>query len=523
MAQPTMTQSPARRLCHLVVIALTFLIVLAACGREAPEPNAARIASAPGTATPIVSGRAAPASTPAPPAATIVLADGSFLNFRGGISKKIDHTPLKDVEVIRVLVNYTRTTFFVSQNQPRGFEYEYMREFERFLNQRLQRTRNPIRFEFVVTDFDRVLPDLIEGRGDIAAAHLTITPSREEKIDFSLPYLTEIDEVVVTNRNAPPLASLDALAGKRVLVVRGSSYTEHLRHLAEEQKQAGRVPVQIVEAEASFESEDILEMVNAGIVDYTVVDSHGARLWAEVLPNIVVLDNVVVNRKGSIAWATRPESHELREALDEFVRQNGARGDLNRTLFQRYFRDTRWIRNPALPPNLRRQASMIDHVKRQSAASGLDWRLVMAHAAAQSGFDQTHRGPDGAIGIMQVTPSMAAAVGVSGIEKPEQNIRAGVRYLAKMRDDFAREGAADKDASLDLALAAYRVGPDQVRTLQKYAAELGLDPNLWERNVELVSDLTLGEEPARQVKEVHQYHSAYRLNGVKPPQKPVRP
>jgi membrane-bound lytic murein transglycosylase MltF len=256
-------------------------------------------------------------------------------------------------------------------------------------------------------------------------------------------------------------------------------------------------------------------MVNAAIVDCTVVDSHRARFWARVLPDIAIQEHLVVNAGGNIAWATRPESRELRAALDAFVEQDGARSAMNRMLFDRYFRDTRWIRNPAGAPMQRRQATIIDAVKRYSKAEKLDWRLVLAHAAVESDFEHARRGPNGAVGVMQVTPEMAASVGVTDIQKADRNIEAGVRYLAKLRDDYARENGADERDSVDLALAAYRIGPDQTRTLQNYARQLGLDPAKWEKNVALVADLTLGTAPAREVDEVHMYREAYRLNETK--------
>jgi membrane-bound lytic murein transglycosylase MltF len=100
---------------------------------------------------------------------------------------------------------------------------------------------------------------------------------------------------------------------------------------------------------------------------------------------------------------------------------------------------------------------------------------------------------------------------VTDIDKPDRNIEAGVHYLAKLRDQYARETGADDRASVDLALAAYRVGPEQLRTLQTYARELGLDPAKWEKNVALVADLTMGDKLARQVDEVRLYCEAYRL------------
>jgi membrane-bound lytic murein transglycosylase MltF len=425
-------------------IAFALVSVIAGCNKNPSPPPTATVDAGSGASS--SAGTAMEEAPAGPSREPVLLADGSFLRFRSVVDRSIDRIPLEKVDTLRVLVNYNRTDFFVSEGEPRGFEYEYLHEFQRFLNQRLRRNDHPIRFEFVVTYLERTLSDLIEGRGDIAAANLTITPARRQKADFSRPYLVDVDEVVVTNRNVAAPASLAALEGKRVLVPAGSSYAEHLGRLAEAQRQAGRPPITVIAAESGIESEDILEMVNAGIVDYTIVDSHRAHLWAQVLPDIAVHEKVVANTGGSIAWAVRPESHELLLALDAFIRQDGARSAMNRMLLDRYFRDTRWIVNPAAQPMRRRQAAVIGAIKKYSAAAGLDWRVVLAHAAAESGLDPARSGPNGAIGVMQVTPEMAAAVGVTDIDEPERNIEAGVRYLATLRDQYAREAGADERA-----------------------------------------------------------------------------
>lgn len=502
------TSSRPRIRCLLIGIACASLWLVAGCNKDTSAPSAA-----PGVESGASSAASTIGDTPSDPTpGAVLLADGSYLRFRSVVDRRVDRLPLEKIDTLRVLVNYNRTDFFVNEGEPRGFEYEYLREFQRFLNQRLRRNDDPIRLEFVVTELERTLSDLVEGRADIAAANLTITPQRRRQADFSSPYLTDVDELVVTHRGVPAPHSLSALSGKRVLVPAGSSYVEHLDGLARAQKEAGKTPVEVVAAESGLESEDILELVNAGVVDYTVVDAHRARLWAQVMPDIAVQDKVVLNPGGNIAWAVRPESRALLAALDAFVGEDGARSAMNRMLFDRYFRDTRWIVNPGARQLRRRQATVIEAIKKYSAADGLDWRVVLAHALAESRLDPSRRGPNGAVGVMQVTPEMAARVGVTDIERLDRNIEAGVRYLARLRDQYAQETGADGHASLDLALAAYRVGPERVRALQHYARELGLDPAKWEKNVALVADLTLGDRPAREVNEVHLYLEAYRLD-----------
>ncbi len=65
-----------------------------------------------------------------------------------------------------------------------------------------------------------------------------------------------------------------------------SAYHESLVALNARLTAAGKQPVEIVAAEENLEDEDILEMVNAGLVDATVVDSYVANFWKEIFPNI---------------------------------------------------------------------------------------------------------------------------------------------------------------------------------------------------------------------------------------------
>ena len=73
----------------------------------------------------------------------------------------------------------------------------------------------------------------------------------------------------------------------------------------------GLAPPVIRTADEILEAEDLLEMVNGGIIDMTVMDDYKARFWAGVFPGIVVREDLVINEGGSIAWATRKESPQL--------------------------------------------------------------------------------------------------------------------------------------------------------------------------------------------------------------------
>ncbi len=126
--------------------------------------------------------------------------------------------------MVRVLVSYSRTDFFVDAGRPRGFECELFLEYEKFLNQGVSRRDFQMNVVFVPVPFDQLIPSSVQGKGDIAAAGLTVTPERQKLVAFTDPYFTGVDEIVVTAKNTKPIKTLRDLAGRKVHVPKGSSY-----------------------------------------------------------------------------------------------------------------------------------------------------------------------------------------------------------------------------------------------------------------------------------------------------------
>ncbi len=225
---------------------------------------------------------------------------------------------------LTVLIPYDRTRFFIKNGQPLGFEFELVRAFEQHLNEKRRRGDPLIQAIYVPTRFSRLVPLLAEGIGDIAAGGLTITPEREALVRFSRPYIENVAELVVAHKAAPPLSSLDDLAGKRLVVLRGSSYVESLHALNEDFRERGLTAIEIVEAAPELGSEDLLEMTHAGIIDYTIADRHIAELWAGVLAGIRVHDDLAIAEGGAIAWAIRDGAPSSRPRSTPSWRPSGA-------------------------------------------------------------------------------------------------------------------------------------------------------------------------------------------------------
>jgi len=418
---------------------------------------------------------------------------------------------LKKRRFIRVLVSYNATNFFIDRGSPRGLEYELLERYEKFLNQQQPKGSLKVKMIYRALPFDRLLPALLEGRGDIAAAGLTITPLRSQRVAFTQPYIRNINEIAVTAQKVKDLKTAQGLSGRSVIVVAGSSYVQHLERLNKDLALKGAAPAKIKSADKNLEAEDVLQMVNAGIYKLTVVDEHVADLWSKVLNKLVVRKDIVINRGGNIAWAVRKNNPQLLASLNKFVHSHRQGTLIGNILLKRYFENTRWVRNPLKESEVKKLNNLRSTFQKYARQYGFDWLKITALAYQESGLDQNARSPRGAVGIMQILPSTAAGaqVGIADITKVDNNIHAGVKYLAFLRDRYFSDPEIKPVERVAFTMAAYNAGPARIIQLRQRAAKDGLDPNRWFHNVEYVSRRVVGRETDQYVANIHMYYIAY--------------
>lgn len=424
-----------------------------------------------------------------------------------------DLDDMRNRGVIRVLVTYKKTEYFVVKGQQRGFEYELMEQFERAINKGDKKGQRHIDVVYIPVPFKSLLSSLTKGRGDVAAAGLTITPERQKKVAFTIPYVRDVSEVVVTHKFDRSIQSIDDLSGRVLYVLSGSSYVQHLTELADKFKNAGRPPVYVVESDPYLATEDILELVNAGIVEVTVADDHIARLWANVLPDITVHNEVAVNTSGKIAWAVRKNNPLLLATLNEFLRSNRKGTRLGNVLFKRYYENTRWIKNPLSETAQQKLEKYNELFQKYADEYDFDWLLIAALAFQESGLNPKKKSRRGAVGIMQIKPSTAKDknIRIKNVYELENNVHAGVKYLAFLRDRYFTAPEIKEAASIHFSLAAYNAGPANVRKMRARARKMGLNPNVWFRNVEQAAQQMIGSETTRYVANIYKYYLAYSL------------
>ena len=277
-----------------------------------------------------------------------------------------DFDGMTERHLIRALVPPSKTFYFLDGADQRGLIYELLKEFETYLNTELKRKTLKIKVVIIPTRRDRLLPALVEGLGDIAAGNLTITPARQKEVDFSAPHLTGVDEIIITRASSPQIKTLDDLSGKEIHVRKSSSYYESLLQLNTRFKKSGVKPIKIVPADEYLEDEDLLEMMNVGLIPMIVMDSHKAEFWTQVFQEIRLHPDIKLRSGGQIAWAIRKKSPRLKKVIDRFIKSHKKGTLKGNILYKRYLQNTKWVRNALAEKEFQRFKDAVEFFKQYS-------------------------------------------------------------------------------------------------------------------------------------------------------------
>ncbi|HEX5874428.1 MAG TPA: lytic transglycosylase F [Pyrinomonadaceae bacterium] len=421
---------------------------------------------------------------------------------------------LRERRYIRALVLYNKTNFFYDGPQPRGVTYEALKEFEKFLNTKLKTGDKPVHLVFIPVARDEMLQRMRDGRGDIAASNIPILAELQQFVDFSEPVRDAVKEVIVTGPSAPPVASLEDLAGKEVFVRKVSRYWLNLERLNQRFRAEGRPAVVLKEADANLEDEDILDMVNAGLVGVTVMDDLVANFWAKVYDGIRVHNDLSIADEDKIGWAVQKGAPQFLSLINEFVKDHKIGTSFGNTMLQKYLRDTKWAKNSVAPQEMEKFRTAIAFFKKYSTQYNFEWLMIAAQAYQESTIDQSKTSPVGAVGVMQIKPSTAAdkSVNIQGVDKDmEKNINAGVKYLNFIMENYFNDARMNSTNRGLFAFASYNAGPNRIARLRKQAEAEGLDPNIWFDNVELIAAKDIGAETVTYVSNIYKYYVAYQM------------
>jgi membrane-bound lytic murein transglycosylase MltF len=307
------------------------------------------------------------------------------------------------------------------------------------------------------------------------------------------------------------LTSIDDLSGKSVFVRKGSSYYASLQDLNARLQKQGRPAVDVKLASESLEDDDILEMVNAGLVPATVVDGYLADFWKQVFKELTVHDTLTLRTGGTLAVAFRKNSPKLASTLNEFIGKHLIDSAISRILNKRYLVNTRYVTNAASQAERKKFLAMRDLFQKYGDQYKFDYLLMAAQGYQESRLNQGAKSPVGAIGVMQLMPQTGKEQRVGDVTQLEPNIHAGVKYMRYVRDQyFEQEPMDDLNKGL-FTFASYNAGPGRIRQLRREAQKRGLDPNVWFGNVERIASERIGRETVTYVSNIFKYYVAYRL------------
>lgn len=382
---------------------------------------------------------------------------------------------------LTVLAENSSTSFFIYRGKKMGFEYEMLKEFANEIGVTLEIK--------IVGNMDNLIQMLNDGEGDVIACNYTITRERNKLIDFSVPFIRSpqvlIQRKPVGWEKMKPeelknklIRDPALLAHKKVHVWKNSSYYQRLDHLQDEIGDT----ILIEEEDGLIGTEEMIEMVSEGLIDYTVAEENIARVNERFFDNLDV--NTALSVRQKIAFGLRKSSPLLNARLDKWLNQFMEKKTF-RYLKSKYFELKNLpINSPDYLASITGgQLSKYDNAfKRAAKLYEWDWRLLASVAYHESKFNPNVRGFGGAYGMMQFMPNTGPKYGVYPSSPPEVQIMGGMKKIYK--DYVSWKSIPDKIQREKFTLATYNAGRSHVEDAQRLAKKHGLNPLKWDDNVE---------------------------------------
>ncbi len=425
--------------------------------------------------------------------------------------------------VLKALIIYSSTSYFLYKGEPMGFEYELLELLADHLN---------LKLELVIsTDLDTEFEVLNRGDVDLIAHGMTITNQRKWEVDFTeYLYLTrqvlvqkfpqgyremksgELQSHLITD----PIQLID----DTVSIRRNSSYYERVLSLSNEI--GGTIYIDTLSS--SLSTDEIIKMLKDGEFKYTFADENLAKINASFYPILNI--DVPVSFSQRIAWVTRKKSSMFRKAVNDWILSVRKKTDYN-VIYNKYFENQRnfgiRIKSDFYSLNDKQISKYDNLIKKYAKDINWDWRLLASQVYQESKFDPQAKSWVGAKGLMQVMPNTAKSLEISNLNSPTQSIRGGTQYISWLDERFP--GVTDSIAKIKFILAAYNCGAGHVQDAQLLARDKGLNPYLWTDHVEqMILDLSYpgnfnkpiikhgyvrGLEPVNYVNEIFERYEHY--------------
>jgi len=395
---------------------------------------------------------------------------------------KKDLQKIKEEGVLKAIVVYSGTSYFLYRGQVVGFEYDLLQRLAEYLDLKLQ--------IIVAHNINELITMLNKGKGDIIAHGLTITQDRKEYVNFTdRLYFTR--QVLVQRKPAQwrkmtkdeiqktLISNPVELINDTVSVRKNSSYYRRLLNLEEEI--GGNIYINTVTGTTS--TGEIIEQVAKGDLEYTVADKNIADIIGSYYPILNSETDISLSQR--IAWAVRKNSPKLLSAVNNWLNEMKQNKDYY-VLYNKYFKNKHNYKDLFQSDFYSRSRNKISKydslIKKHSQKFGWDWRLVSSVIYQESQFNPQARSWARARGLMQIMPRTAGELNISNVHNPDQNIRGGIQYLEKLSERWT--DIPDSIQQLKFTLASYNSGYKHIRDGQNLTKKYGENPQKWDDNVE---------------------------------------
>ena len=426
-----------------------------------------------------------------------------------------DFDEMLERRMIRVYAPFSRSLNYSDRGRERGIAVELVRDWEQYLNIKYakQLDRRPLTIYIMPATRDKLLPGVEYGLADVAIGNLTVTEERLRDIDFVSgdEGRRTISELVVTGPKSPQLKSLDDLAGRTVHVRKASSYFESLQALNGRFKREDKPEVRLVLVPDSLEDEDMMQMLDAGLIELMVVDDWKAHMWSLVLPKVKVRTDLVLRANAKTGWAIRKNSPRLQAEIDDFFRNWAMKQGVADYRMNAYMKRVKELKDPTATAEYKRFQQMLAVFEKYGGKYNFDPLMLAAQGYQESQLNQNARSAVGAIGVMQIMPATGEQMKVGDIRVTESNIHAAAKYMDRLMMQYLADANLSEGNRTLFAFASYNCGPGNVAKARREAARRNLDPDKWFNNVEIVIAQQIGTETTTYVRNIFKYYVSYRL------------
>ncbi|WP_372781725.1 membrane-bound lytic murein transglycosylase MltF [Litorivivens sp.] len=375
----------------------------------------------------------------------------------------LDH--IQKEGVLKVVTRNGPTTYYENRGTGTGFEYVLANMFADYLGVELKVTP--------VYGIDDLFLRLEKGRSHIAAASLT--PSQERSLHFEYgPTYMKVRQFVIYRRGIAYADSVEDLIGRKLQVMQGSTQEETLRELREE------YPELTWESPPKLETADLLELLENGDIEFTVIDSNEYIANKGFYPQLRVAFSI--GEPSALAWAltSKYDNTRLQKKLDAFfekIRGSGALASLVERFYGHNESNTQINSQTFVEAVELRLPEYKDLIEQVALEYEIDWRLLAAMSYQESYWNPRAVSPTGVKGMMMLTRRTAKEMGVKYRFDARQSLRGGARYYKKIYQ-LLDDTIPEPDRSW-FALASYNIGRGHLEDARTLTKKQGGNPNLW--------------------------------------------